>query len=186
MSTVYLIRHGSTEANRQHLYCGSTDLPLSPEGREALGRVKYELPQAALITSGMLRAEQTLSILFGQVPHRADPRFREMDFGAFEMRGYESLKNDPAYIAWITGDNEANLTPGGESGNLMRRRVLDAFREITGDAVIITHGGPIAAIMESLFPGEGKNRYQWQPAPGHGYKISEGSYAPIPKEGDRR
>ena len=25
--TIYLIRHGKTEANEKHLYCGSTDLP---------------------------------------------------------------------------------------------------------------------------------------------------------------
>ena len=27
--TIYLIRHGKTEANEKHLYCGSTDLSLS-------------------------------------------------------------------------------------------------------------------------------------------------------------
>lgn len=33
MSRLYLIRHGNTEANLQHRYCGSTDLPLSQPGR---------------------------------------------------------------------------------------------------------------------------------------------------------
>ena len=32
--TVYLIRHGKTEANEKRLYCGRTDLPLSEQGRE--------------------------------------------------------------------------------------------------------------------------------------------------------
>ena len=31
-----LIRHGKTEANEKHLYCGSTDLPLSEAGKAAL------------------------------------------------------------------------------------------------------------------------------------------------------
>ena len=31
--SIYLIRHGKTEANEKHLYCGSTDLPLSEKGR---------------------------------------------------------------------------------------------------------------------------------------------------------
>ena len=31
--------------------------------------------------------------------------------------------------------------------------------------------GVIAAIMDHLFPGEGKNRYEWQPSPGGGYEI---------------
>ena len=35
-----LLRHGLTEANERHLYFGSTDLPLSERGREALRRSK--------------------------------------------------------------------------------------------------------------------------------------------------
>jgi hypothetical protein len=38
--TVYLIRHGKTEANEKWLYCGSTDLPLSQKGREELTEIK--------------------------------------------------------------------------------------------------------------------------------------------------
>ena len=34
MSTICLIRHGKTEANERHLYCGSTDLSLSEKGRD--------------------------------------------------------------------------------------------------------------------------------------------------------
>ena len=51
-----------------------------------------------------------------------------------------------------------------------------AFSEIKEDTCIITHGGVIASIMEYLFPKENKNRYQWQPKPGHGYVIREGTY----------
>ena len=37
--TIYLIRHGKTETNEKHLYCGSTDLPLSGAGKEELSSV---------------------------------------------------------------------------------------------------------------------------------------------------
>lgn len=186
MSKIYLIRHGNTEANERHLYCGSTDLPLSEDGRNALQTLKpgYSgIQNVRFVTSGMLRTAQTLEILFGNVPHCCEPAFREMDFGAFEMRSYEQLKDVPEYQQWITGDNEANLTPGGESGILMKARVLKAFGVLQGaDTVLITHGGVIAAIMEHLFPQEGKNRYQWQPKPGHGYLIDEHRYTVLPAE----
>ena len=39
MSTLYLIRHGQTQANLEHRYCGATDLPLSPEGAENLQKL---------------------------------------------------------------------------------------------------------------------------------------------------
>ena len=32
---ILLLRHGITEANEKHLYCGSTDLPLSGGPRRA-------------------------------------------------------------------------------------------------------------------------------------------------------
>lgn len=188
MSRLYLIRHGSTPANEQHLYCGSTDLPLSETGLRALRGLKpgYSGVEAArFVTSGMRRTEQTLDCLFGPVSHTCDPRLREMDFGAFEMHSYEQLKDCPEYQAWITGDNEAKVTPGGESGNGMKDRVLEALRELQAagtDTVVVTHGGVIAAIMERLFPGEGKNRYQWQPGPGRGYVIDAQGWRPIPEE----
>ena len=189
MSTIYLIRHGKTEANEKHLYCGKTDLPLSPAGEAELRKLHYEVSAARFITSGMKRTEETLEILFGKVPSRKEPGLREMDFGEFEMRSYAQLKDDPAYQTWITGDNEANVTPGGESGNQMTVRVLTAFHAIAEagqDTVVITHGGVIAAIMQSLFPQENKNRYQRQPQPGHGYEIRGGRYRAIPEVQESR
>ena len=188
MSRLFLIRHGRTRANEAHLYCGSTDLPLSPEGRQALLalRPRYSgcIPSGCLyITSGMIRTEQTLELLFGPAAHRQDPRLREIDFGSFEMRSYEQLKDDPAYQAWLSGDNTANPTPGGESGQQMAARAWAAFvdaRRTGQEMVIVTHGGVIAALMERLFPEPGKNRYQWQPAPGMGYLVEEGGFRPIP------
>ena len=183
MNSIYLIRHGKTRANLEHLYCGSTDLPLAPEGAAELQRLHYRLPPARFFTSGMLRAEQTLCLLFGEVPHQSYPAFQEIDFGKFEMHSYEQLKNNPEYLAWISGDNERNVPPGGESGEAMAARVIAAFEALRAEnipTVLITHGGVIAAIMEHCFPAEKKSRYQWQPEPGHGYAVFEHQYQAIP------
>ena len=171
--TIYLIRHGKTVANEKRLYCGRTDLPLSEAGRAELQNVRYDVKNVRFLTSGMKRTDETLRILFGDVPFEQEQRFREMDFGVFEMLGYEDLKNRPEYQSWLAGDNESNIPPSGESGREMRVRVLEALAEIQSDTCIITHGGVIAAIMEYLFPNEGKNRYQWQPDPGCGGIVDE-------------
>lgn len=176
---LYLIRHGKTEANERHLYCGSTDLPLSDAGREELKGHRYDISNVRFITSGMKRTNETLELLFGPVPYDADPRFREVDFGLFEMHSYDELRDDPAYQRWITGDNESNIPLGGESGIQMKQRVIAALNDIGEDTCIVTHGGVIAAIMEHLFPEENKNRYQWQPKNGCGYVIENQSYRPI-------
>ena len=175
-----LIRHGNTEASEKHLYCGSTDLPLSDSGRAALLERKASLgiPQAdgfRVVTSGMRRCEETLLLLYGEIPHETDPALREMDCGAFEMRSYEEMKNDPDYIAWITGDNEANVCPGGESAVQHGDRCLNALTELLarepGDLLIICHGGSITALMERLFPDEGENRWHWEKPTGRGYAV---------------
>ena len=177
--TIYLIRHGKTEANERRLYCGSTDLPLSEGGRAELKGLRYDIRDVRFLTSGMRRANETLELLFGAVSYDTDPRFREVDFGAFEMRGYEELKDDPSYQAWITGENERNVPPRGESGAQMTQRVLAAFPELQEDTCIVTHGGVIAAIMAHLFPEAGKHRYQWQPKNGHGYIITDKNYSEL-------
>ena len=175
--TIYLIRHGKTEANERRLYCGSTDLPLSEGGRAELKELRYDIRNVRFLTSGMRRANETLELLFGAVSYDTDHRLREVDFGTFEMRGYEELKDDPSYQSWITGDNERNVPPRGESGAQMTQRVLEALSELYDDACIVTHGGVIAAIMAHLFPEAGKHRYQWQPKNGHGYIIADGKYS---------
>jgi len=194
---IYLIRHGKTEANLQHLYCGSTDLPLSEIGKNELLERKDNVTSLISVygknlrfaTSGMKRCNETLKILFGEVDFEVIDEFREIDFGVFEMHSYEELKDDPDYQIWISGDNQANIPPSGESGNQMKARVVKAFRELTKDmseieedtmaaggtkprdTVLVTHGGVIAKIMEEYFPDEEKNMYQWQPKPGEGYEM---------------
>ena len=178
--TLFLIRHGKTVANEKHLYCGSTDLPLSEAGAKELQALQYDIENVRFVTSGMKRTNETLQILFGDVPYQVDPRFREVDFGIFEMHSYEEIKDTPEYQGWLTGDNEANIPPRGESGLQMKERVLQGLFEMKEDTCIITHGGVIAAIMQHLFPGEKKSRYDWQPNPGHGYMITSNTYRRIP------
>lgn len=178
MKELYLIRHGKTEANEKHQYCGVSDLPLSEAGAAALSAIRYEIPPCRFFTSGMKRTEQTLQLLFGEVPHERDTRFREISFGEFELHTYEELKNRQDYRHWIDRDGQ-DAPPGGESAEAFQSRILDGLRDLLAleaPAVLITHGGVIALIMDHLFPEEGKNRYQWQPEPGCGYRLTPGAY----------
>ena len=123
---ILLLRHGRTKANEGHLYCGSTDWPLSEEGRKCLMQKRgvYGTEWESFYTSGLIRTKETLEILFGeQKAAKEEPNLREMDFGDFEGKSYEMLKDDPAYQEWISGDNERKICPGGESGEQMRVRV---------------------------------------------------------------
>lgn len=170
-----LIRHGTTEGNLRRLYYGKTDLPLAPCGIDDLLSLKSKGGYPAAMqyyTSGMRRTEETLSLLYGDVPHDILPGLAEMDFGEFEMHAYEELRENPRYQAWISGDIEANVCPGGESGVQVTARALRELQPLLKadtDAACITHGGVIAGLMAIWF--EGGNRSTWTPHPGHGFEI---------------
>lgn len=185
---VCLLRHGRTAANDAHLYCGSTDLPLSDSGRRALIELRERGIYAGLTdfcayTTGMRRTEETFCILFGNTPHGVLPAFREIDFGDFEMRSYDQMKSEPAYQQWIADSSGDAAPPHGESANAFHNRVIAAADALSRDSLIVCHGGVIAALMAHWFPAAHKNMYQWQPECGCGYLITlneaDRSYAPI-------
>ena len=176
MKTVYLIRHGMTEANEKRLYCGRTDLPLSKKGREGLIRLKDTVvyPETdTLVASGLRRSAETASILYGREPDIIMRELNEMDFGEFEMKGYEDLKGDPEYQRWITGDG-SEACPKGESRDSFGKRAAAGYERImaseASSAAVICHGGTIVCIMDKLFEGI-KNFYEWQPDFGRGYRL---------------
>ena len=180
MSTIYLFRHGITEGNKRRLYYGSTDIPLIEEGIEAIRErreagIYPETEGFKIVTTDLCRTEQTLFEMYGrEVPHKTDPRMREFSFGEFEMKSYEELKDREDYQAWITGDNWRNICPNGESGEIMLNRSLEAMADYIGtDCIIVCHGGVIAGLMLTWFPGDetAEHFYAWQPKPSEGYRI---------------
>lgn len=180
MGTIYLFRHGITEGNKRRLYYGSTDIPLIEEGIEAIktrreAGIYPDLSGFEVITTDLKRTEQTLFEMYGrEVPHLIDPRMREFSFGDFEMKSYEQLKDREDYQTWITGDNWRNVCPNGESGEIMLERSLVAMEDYIGkDCIIVCHGGVIAGLMLTWFPGDetAKHFYAWQPKPSEGYRI---------------
>ena len=169
-----LIRHGLTDAGLKRLYYGSTDVPLLAESFELLRSRSALYPRAErYFTSGMRRAEESFRAIYGDIPHGILPGMREIDFGDFEMRSYSDLKNDPAYLEWITGDNEANICPNGESGVMVMERAMRELLPVIKDgrsAVIVTHGGVIGGVMARFFP-RSNGRYEFTPEPGGGYTV---------------
>ena len=191
-SRICLIRHGITEGNQRRLYYGHSDIPLSEEGEVELEKLAAsglypDSEQASFYTTGLLRTEQTLSIIYGDRPHEAISDLREINFGRFEMKSYEELKEQADYQTWIGGDMTKVGPPDGESTgefalrirggfeDLMQRHQLKALslrhKEENALSVAVCHGGSTSVIMEILYPGVKDNFYQWIPDPGHGYVL---------------
>ena len=185
---IILMRHGRTAANLKKLYNGSTDDPLCPEGIEHAQSTGSDTTVEMLYASPMKRALQTAKIKFPNAHITVNDALREMDFGDFEGRCYEQLKDDAAYIKWQ--DSGATLPcPNGENITDFGIRVCRAFDEIvqTGIAqgtkklVIVAHGGSLMSICGRYGQPE-RPYYEWHVGNCCGYRaqIDETTWAVSP------
>ena len=179
---IFLIRHGKTIANEKRLYCGKTDLKLSDNGIQELMNLKKNInyPDCDLyFTSGARRANETFKLLYENREYNELKGFFEYDFGDFEMKSYEDLKEDKSYINWIMDETGDISCPNGESKNKYKKRIKDEFVRFVNNLInkeiksvlVVSHGGTIGAILEEFYDNS-KNFYSWQPSFGEGYKLS--------------
>lgn len=168
---LYLIRHWKTKGNLEKRYIGTTDEPILSGSERDLWekRLHRILPDVRCVAvSPMKRCRESAELLFPGKKQEVCDAFRECDFGQFENRNYEELKNRPEYQRWIdSGGMEA--FPGGESRERFAGRCVEGFVQKVTElqerkierAAFVVHGGTIMAILEWL---DHKQRpfYQWQ------------------------
>lgn len=175
--TLIFIRHGETAANKEHRYLGRTDEALSFEGREKLLQAnrKSRYPEAEVVfTSPMRRCRETARLLYPLVLKKEIPEWIEMDFGDFEGKNYEDLKDDERYHEWI--DSNGTLPfPNGESREVFIKRCMQGMDRMVqllqGErkVAVIVHGGTIMALLSSLCGGE---YFDYQVRNGEGFVCS--------------
>lgn len=178
---VTVLRHGKTESNLQHRYLGRTDEELCPLGREELLRKKeagiYPAQPDCAVCSPMRRCIQTLQLLYPKLPFAVEQELRETDFGAFEGKTYEQLKDDAAYQQWLATNCEGPV-PQGESRAQMSQRCCAAFARQVERAIlegkeqllIVAHGGSVMAILER-YAAPAQEFYQFHVENGDGYCL---------------
>lgn len=177
--TVYLIRNGLTEESSSGKYIGHTDVHLSEEGKEQLASMKNELvypPVSAVFTSPLARCTETAAILYPDNPAISIDGLIEYDFGEFENKTADELKNSPVFPKWLAGEADP---PFGESNDAFAKRVCSSFEKIleglmktgTTDAAIITHGGVIMTLLTAYGIPE-LPMHEWRTPNGCGYTLN--------------
>ena len=133
---IYMVRHGATELTAEDRFAGSTDVPLSDEGRDQIAELAERLrcdKLDAIYSSPMSRTLETARII--AAPHGIEPRpesgLREIDYGRWEGRTRDELEAEHAeeYDAWQ--EDPLTVAPqGGESGVQVLARALPVMRRV--------------------------------------------------------
>ncbi len=163
---LWLVRHAQVLLAPGSCY-GALDVPAdaaaTAQSAEALAEI---LPHGLQVSSSPLqRCEQLAQALRGLRPDltlKTDGRLREMDFGSWEGRAWDTIAQRE-FDAW-TADFAGHAVGGhGETVRAVMARVGQAFDELgDADTVWVTHAGIIRA-AQLLAQGirEVDNAGQW-------------------------
>ncbi len=155
--TVYLIRHGETEWNKESRIQGREDVPLCAEGleqaRETAEKFR-DMPLAAVLTSPLSRAETTARYIGAAsgAPVYVEPDLTERDFGSVSGKVVD-IFNPEKYA----GD----LEPLDDVAARVLAVLERYARSLKADFAAVSHGGAINAALRAVSGGaigSGKTR----------------------------
>lgn len=154
VGTLYLIRHGSTEADGVKRYKGTMDVPLSPEGEEEMKRtfkfISSTLEKSGkqldtVYCSGLKRALRSAEIITANLGLRpvVVEKLHERHFGLWEGLTFEEIEErwPGEFKAWA--QNPLKHRPKeGESTLEVSERVNGAL-----DGILDNHDGQTIAVV---------------------------------------
>ncbi|MFP3719056.1 histidine phosphatase family protein [Niallia circulans] len=173
---IALLRHGLTAANERKAYIGWTDAPLSGKGRNMLyekGRPvsKYDW----ISTSDLLRTKETAAYWFPEQILHSVSAFREINFGDWEGKTYEQLKELPEYCKWLNAPF-TNAPTNGESFAELIERVDRGWNHLIKQSTrnnrmaVVTHGGVIRYLLSKYGVTE-RDFWDYTISPGEGIEL---------------
>jgi probable phosphoglycerate mutase len=152
--TIYLVRHGETDWNRDRRYQGQMDIPLNARGRAQAQRngaaLRPFLPQIAelhFIASPLGRARETMEIIRSELglppkDYTIEPRLKELNYGHWEGQLQSDLPViDPEGLIQRAVDPFRWRPTGGESYADLHARTLDWLASVEYGCVVAAHGG---------------------------------------------
>lgn len=150
MTRVYLVRHGTTDWNKEEIFRGRLDCKLNETGQaEARALAEYfrDIPLQAIYSSPLSRAMETAQTVaqakaLQVVPH---PEFIDIDFGEWQGLPLKEVreKYSELYRLWQERP-EAVHFPGGEDLGRVRARAWEGLQKVIREnpdktALILSH-----------------------------------------------
>ncbi len=152
MKTLYLVRHGQTDWNTKHLMQGQSDIPLNGTGisqaKKAAEILRKTIRSGTVVSSDLKRASQTASIIAEEcgLPLGFDERLREMAFGEWEGRTFESMMETELGELWMKRPSKWKAT-GSETLEEVQKRMVATLTDVmrrSDEIVAVSHGMTIA------------------------------------------
>lgn len=176
VTTLYLVRHGTTAWNEQLRYQGRADNPLDEAGERQGALLEgyfQDIKVDVGITSPLQRAVKTLDYCLASqkqpVPVLIDPGVIEFDFGEADGLTKEEIcaRFPVFYRMYVLNEDRAHAeAPGGETMPQLYARIRDAVlriaREQAGKTVVIaSHGTAIQQFLNfaSGIPADKAGRF---------------------------
>lgn len=144
---LFLIRHGETDWNKNHIIQGKSDVPLNETGREQ-ARARAEAFRgadiSAVVSSPLKRASETAKIIAqvsGAKTFYTDNRFRERYFGIHDGK-YSQRRPFKFYFGPIES---------GEDHEALYTRLMSGLRDVTrrfdGHTIVVAHGAILGSYV---------------------------------------
>ncbi|KMS52173.1 histidine phosphatase family protein [Sphingobium cupriresistens] len=146
---LHLMRHGAPELTGRLL--GHADWPATDAGIAACVARAHTLEVEVISSSDLTRARQAATAIAAQrgIAPRTDPRWRELDFGAWD--GADPATLDQSSLACFHADPDACPPPGGERWSALVARVGEAIAALPRrPTLVVTHGGAMRAALAAL------------------------------------
>jgi probable phosphoglycerate mutase len=139
--SVFTIRHGETAWSLSGRHTGTTDLPLTDNGRRLAGRLRPVLATqtfALVLTSPSARARETCALAGLADRAVVVPDLVEWNYGTFEgLTPAQIHGSAPGWLVFRDG------CPGGETPTRVGvrvDRVIARARAVEGDVALFSHG----------------------------------------------
>ena len=170
---IYIIRHGETDANKNHILQGNINCPLNEYGiklAKITGERMKGLKFDACFSSPLDRAVDTAKIVLensgNNIDIQIDPRIIEMNLGDWEGKSFDTknlevpllkvllFKANPFWIGKLKN---------GESAKEVCRRTQEFIRDLVKNdyenVLVSTHGAAMRAMLNMFYE---KPRNFWQ------------------------
>ena len=161
IQNIFLVRHGKPDLpNGEKIYYGSTDYPLSEEGKKSAGLLSEYLSNVsfdAVYSSTMIRARMTADIIAKRADIKEISELREINLGEWEERSFDEVREQWKEIYEKRGASfDSVAPPGGESFIELQKRTVPAFEKIVTEfegknILIVSHGGVMWTLMCHYF-----------------------------------